>query len=86
MAKFRKKPIEIEAIQFTSSGLTTEMKEFAQGKIDGPIRSPDENLYLAIHTPKGLVKAYIGDWILKDIDGLLSCCNPDIFAAAYDPV
>lgn len=86
MAKFRKKSVEIEAIQFTSSGLTEEIKEFAPGKIDGPVRSPDENLYLAVHTPKGLAKAYIGDWIIKDGDSLLSCCHPDIFAATYDPV
>lgn len=86
MAKYKSKSIEIEAIQFTSSGLTEEMKEFAPGKIDGPIRGPDENLYLAVHTPKGLAKIYIGDWIIKDADGLLSCCHPDIFAATYESV
>lgn len=86
MAKYRNKLIEIEAFQFTANGLTMEIKEFAQGKIDGPVRSPNENLHFAVHTPKGLVKAYIGDWIIKDADGLLSCCNPDIFAGTYDPV
>lgn len=86
MAKYKNKSIEIEAIQFTSSGLTEEMKKFAPGKIDGPIRGPDKHVYLAVHTHKGLIKAYIGDWIIKDADGLLSCCPPDIFAATYDPV
>lgn len=90
MAKFRKKPVVIEAVQYT--GKPQSMDEIPQwmfnAMMDRVIRpSPDEEplKYLTIKTLEGDHRADIGDWIIQGIKGELYPCKPDIFAATYDP-
>ena len=35
-----------------------------------PLRASDAGIYLDVTTPRGLVRAYLGDSILKDEEGL----------------
>ena len=80
MAKFRKKPVVIEAVQFT--GNDAECLAFC------PIaRDPvDDRANLVIPTLEGDMLVSMGDWIIKGVKGEFYPCKPDIFDATYDPV
>lgn len=41
---------------------------------------------LDIGTLEGVMKANVGDWIIRGVKGELSPCKPDIFAATYEAV
>lgn len=79
--KYRKKPVVIDAIQWTGDN-EPEIMKFTNGIAiadDNP--SPD---YLTIPTKEGNMKADLGDWIIKGVKGEFYPCKPDIFEATYD--
>lgn len=79
MAKFRKKPVEIEAIQWTGINLN-EIKSFINvGKYY--ISTIGE---LVIPTLEGDHIANKGDFIIKGVKGEFYPCKPDIFELTYD--
>jgi hypothetical protein len=84
--KFRKKPVVIEAVQYTD-----EMRRTGQlpdGVVivpfrDGPNGADD---YACIHTLEGDMIVGPGDWVITGVKGERYPCKPDIFAATYEPV
>ncbi len=77
--KFRKKPVEVEAVQWTGDnfgGLTDFMHD-AYGVEDKKI---------TISTLEGVMTADIGDWIIKGVKGEFYPCKPDIFDQTYEKV
>ncbi|KKN07454.1 hypothetical protein LCGC14_1066800 [marine sediment metagenome] len=79
MAKYRKKPVVIEAKQYTRNGLEAEqVAEWCDGQ--------QTNTGLIIHTLEGDMMADYGDWIIKGIKGEFYPCKPDIFDATYEKV
>ena len=81
--KFRKKPVVIESIQFDGEN-ATEAAKFCGVMCSGPDVTPVT--FLDIHTLEGVMRADIGDWIIKGIKGEFYPCKPDIFAATYELV
>lgn len=79
MAKFRKKPVIIEAIRFTGSNYE-EIREFI-GK-----NTLCSDLSIVIPTLEGDMVAQKGDYIIKGIQGEFYPCNPDIFKETYEEV
>jgi len=81
MAKFRKRPVVIEAIQFDGTN------EFALGKWMG-LGVVQKNLdgSMPIETLEGTMSAAPGYWIIRGVQGEFYPCKPDIFAATYEPV
>jgi hypothetical protein len=80
MAKFRKKPVVIEAMQW--NGMNQRgIEEWA-----GIIFAPDLSDRLAIFTLEGKIYASVGDWIIKGVKGEFYPCKPDIFEATYEPI
>lgn len=80
MAKFRKRPIVIEAVQWYP-GVPLE------GVIEGAFISGDEQGYEArCPTLEGIFGVTAGDWIITGIKGERYPCKPDIFEATYEPV
>ena len=77
--KFRKKPIVIDAVQFTGLNFE-EMEEFVGG--DAEFR----NGGLLIATLEGAMTAAVNDWIIKGVQGEFYPCKPDIFEATYELV
>jgi hypothetical protein len=77
--KYRKKPIEIEAVQWTGSN-ADEIEEFI-GQVWKA--APDR---IRINTPEGTMVATPGDWIIRGVAGELYPCKPDIFEQTYEPV
>lgn len=85
MAKFRKKPVVIEAIRWNGSGSDyVEIKEMDGANGGGSIDIRDGALY--IETLEGSMRADVGDWIIRGVKGELYPCKPDIFAATYELV
>jgi hypothetical protein len=79
MAEFRKKPVVIEARQYTRNGLEAErVAEWCGG------RQTDDGCEIV--TKEGTMLASYGDWIIKGVKGEFYPCKPDIFRATYDEV
>lgn len=93
MAKFRKKPIVIEAIQYNNLN-REEIESFVGNKLYRSLES--ETAYLAgkgapkfsliIQTKEGEMKAMPNDWIIKGVNGEFYPCKPDIFEKTYESV
>lgn len=77
--RFRKRPVVIEAIQWLGNNLS-EIQEFYKR----------EDILVGnqiwINTLEGIMKAAIGDWIIKGVKGEFYPCKPDIFRATYEEV
>ena len=82
MPKFRKKPVVIEAVQWTGKNLD-EVNRFIGDGQDDELRP---GVPILIETSEGDMTAQVGDWIIRGIKGELYPCKPDIFAATYEPV
>lgn len=89
--RFRKKPVEIEAIQYRPDIPNCEaVAHFLGWSNDEWWYSCDEddheNAKWTIPTLEGDMEASPGDWIIRGVQGEFYPCKPDIFAATYDPV
>lgn len=89
--RFKKKPVEIEAMQFDGSW------QSAKPILDWmePERSIDRSGsswgdfnggQLYINTLEGKMIASAGDWIIKGVKDEFYPCKPDIFEATYEAV
>ncbi len=78
--QFRKKPVVIEAVQWTGENVDEVMGFMAWRNA-----AHDDTNGLTIHTLEGNHHASPGDWIIKGVKGEFYPCKPDIFAATYDP-
>jgi hypothetical protein len=91
MRKFRKKPVVIEAVQWTGQNLMEVVGSFTgrHGSVHHLKWQEYEELVaregLKIFTLEGAMKADVGDWIIKGVKGEFYPCKPDIFAATYEP-
>jgi hypothetical protein len=84
MGRFRKKPVEIEAIQFNGSN-HFQCLDFCGGMACAHGIHPTKNV-LIISTLEGDMTASPGDWIIRGVKGELYPCKPDIFEATYEAV
>jgi hypothetical protein len=91
--KYRKKPVEIEAIQLQPDHVTiVECIEFVfnigmDSSMIGEaatVRKVQEEEGFLIPTLEGDIKATFGDYIIKGVKGEFYPCKPDIFYATYD--
>lgn len=81
MAKFRKKPVVIDAIQWSGDILDAQgVMEFAAGDAVG-FQGPN----LVVYTLEGNMLASPKDWLIRGVKGELYPCKPDIFEATYEP-
>ena len=96
--KFRKKPVEIEAIQWNGNSNRMEIEKFVGRELKSELES--ETAYVAekgapifsllIETKEGTMKAFRGDWIIKEPfptgDRDFYPCKNDIFINTYDAI
>ncbi len=82
MPKYIKKPVEIEAIQWTGEN-TTEILTFCH---DCFSYEKNHVRILVIHTLEGTMKASPMDFVIKGIKGEFYACKPDVFVMTYDEV
>jgi hypothetical protein len=80
--RFRKKPVEIEAILY--DGLNNgDIEEFID---NGELVLVLPHNEIEIPTLEGTMRASIGDWIIKGIKGEFYPCKPDIFEETYEEI
>jgi hypothetical protein len=86
MAKFRKKPVVIEAIRVSMTlGIISEVPEWIKDAVRSQVLHEARDNGWTIKTLEGDMRADPGDWIIRGVKGELYPCKPDIFAATYDP-
>ena len=78
MAKYRKKPVVIEAIQW--HGDTRALTLF----LGGSGRFYFDAKSLIIPTLEGDMRASLGDYIIRGVAGEFYPCKPDIFDKTYE--
>lgn len=87
MPKYRKKPVEVEAVRFEDT-----VRSFYE--ISKLVRVPQEILIdfknglpiLNIPTQEGKTIARVGDYIIKGVEGEIYACKPRIFEKTYAPI
>ena len=82
MARYRKKPVVVEAMQFTGSN---QVDAAAWMGCAFPERT-SEYAVLEINTLEGTMRVSPGDWIIKGVKGEFYPCKPDIFEGTYEEV
>ncbi|NFA59467.1 hypothetical protein K8O96_12085 [Clostridium sporogenes] len=94
MAKYRKKPVEVEAFQYDGDLVNTEEYYYIPGwaatahiqrtlyfsEFEG---KPGE---LFIKTLEGDHHVSVGDYIIQGVNGEIYPCKPDIFEKTYERV
>jgi len=84
--KYRKKPVEIEAIQYIGNNVE-EVEEFVGNQLLRYNNTQEENDYsLGIPTLEGIMKASVGDYIIRGVRNEFYPCKPEIFRIIYDEV
>lgn len=82
--KFRKRPVEIDAIEF--KGTLSSAHDVWSWSGRDPAISIVAGRSIRIQTLEGWMLASPGDWIIRGVKGELYPCKPDIFAATYEAV
>lgn len=97
MTRYRKKPVEIDAVQYGLAEYADnpwEIRgEFPQWLQDAardgtviPEFGSEDYWHLKIKTLEGDMRVAPDDWITRGVQGELYPCKPDIFAATYEAV
>ena len=77
--KYRKKPVEVEAIQFTGSNYD-EIMAFCPDLKFTALQTP------IIKTLEGDMMVSNKDWIVKGVEGEFYPVKPDIFKQTYEVI
>ena len=81
MPKYRKKPVEIEAVRYDGEN-EREIGRFVG--LDASIMGRERAL--VIHTLEGNMTVSPGDYVIRGVRGEHYPCKPEIFHETYDPV
>ena len=88
--KYRRKPVEIEAFQFDGDMMTSDGKyyvpEYAVNALKENVLSFRDNGELYLLYLDWYIPIYVGDYIIRDVDGAIFVYNPDIFKEIYELV
>jgi hypothetical protein len=90
MAKYRKKPVIIEAVQFNGFNKKngqvdlSERPEWLISEFGKKVIFFDKRNTLTIKTLEGNMTANIGDWIIKGVNGEYYPCKPSVFEQTYE--
>lgn len=85
MTKYRKLPVEVEAVQFTDENIDNgRLKRFFGIKFCSYFKK--EYQTMEILTLEGTLKASKGDWMIKGIQGEIYPCKDEIFKQTYERI
>lgn len=88
MAKFRKKPVVIEALEAKGTPESNrKIIDWTRGTATfaymGDMDGDHQKLYVT--TLEGTMRVEPGDWVIRGVKGEHYPCKPEIFAATYEP-
>ena len=85
---YRKKPVVIQAMEFTTNNEvgSPTMDAIANWANQGSdsLRIWHNGTDIFIVTLEGTMRAQVGDFIIQGVQGEFYPCKPDIFAATYE--
>ena len=86
--KYKKKPVVVNAIRFTTESLDDVVKFIMEGGGNYYLDCPDKNTIpiLEIDTLEGRMVCGLGDYIIQGIAGEFYLCKSDIFEQTYEEV
>ena len=88
--KYRKKPVEIEAVQFDDTietwKLLTEWSDGAVCDYVEPNETPTGRAICYIETLEGKMKCDEGSYVIKGVNGEFYACTEDVFDKTYEEV
>jgi len=76
MKIYRKKPVEVQVVQWNGENVGEVLKFCGKARIEG------DSIF--IDTLEGTMEAKTGDYIIKGVKGEFYPCKPDIFEATYE--
>lgn len=77
---FRKRPVVIQAMRYDGTNADA-IREWTGGAADYEHRTTGG---LCIKTLEGPIWVWVGDWIIRGVQGEFYPCKPDIFDATYE--
>ena len=91
ISKYKTKPCEIEAVRWDGTNVP-EIEQFAGQAVqwchDCVMHYGSQNPYagymLYIHTLEGVMRADVGDYIIRGLKGEYYPCKPDVFEQKYE--
>ncbi len=81
MAKYRKKPVVIEAVQFWP-----DQRPWPEGCVSNWDNNPMTPNKCSIETLEGWMTVSPGDYVITGVKGERYPCKPDIFELTYERV
>jgi hypothetical protein len=81
--RYRKMPVEIEAVQWTGSNIV-EIEEFVINEGGKQFDTVGDSLF--IHTLEGSMRAKPTDYIIKGVKNEFYPCDESIFKITYEQV
>lgn len=90
MKKYKKKPVVIEAMEFTTNNeagsptMDAIINWANQGQTKPQAWHNGTSIY--INTLEGEMRADVGDFIIKGVNGEFYPCKPDVFEKTYELV
>jgi len=82
--KVRKRPVEVEAVQWLGTSESYEEIEALNTSGDRGITHKTSTGALFIRTLEGSMEAGITDWIIRGVNGEIYPCKDDIFRKTYE--
>jgi hypothetical protein len=84
--RFRKKPVEVEAVQMPSiMGDFTLAPTWLKEAMDrGDVKYIYDDKF-TVHTLEGVMSGFTGDFIIRGVRGELYACKREIFMETYEP-
>jgi hypothetical protein len=83
MTKFRKRPIEVDAVQYLGDNLGELMRLLVPHAKPNPFML-DRGGLLTVNSKGHYIPVYKTDWVIKDIEGDLYPCTDNVFKKTYD--
>ena len=84
--KARKKPVEIEFMQFNNIDNAHDISQWTAGKIKYKVSRKFDIGYMYIETLEGTMTASLGDYIVKGVNGEFYPVKSDIFNKTYEVI
>ncbi len=90
MSKYCKKPVIVEAFQYDGDLKGSDGKYYVpewavQALGDGTLFYQGQG-ELFVKTLEGDMHVSVGDYVIKEVNGELYPCKPDVFDKTYEPV
>jgi hypothetical protein len=86
MSKYKKKPVVVEAIEWTGTNLGSVWLFMGEPPTGITVVPDQKDLLLKMPTLEDIMTARPGDFIIRGIKGEFYPCKPEIFRESYDMV